>query len=88
MTSDEERLRELGRVARHEPAPKVAVAHAVMARIRARQAAPTSGFRTLAWIAAGSLALAVPVAIMALRAWQEWTDPLLRLFADPLWGTL
>jgi hypothetical protein len=86
--NEEQRLRKLARIARREEPPRVDVAGRVMARLRRREADAAPRVNPLAWVAAGSLAVAVPLAIAALYMLQHWTNPLLGLFVESGGGLL
>ena len=86
--NEEQKLRQLARVARREEPPRVDVANRVMARLRRREAEATSGVRPLAWVAVASAAVAIPLAVAGAYTWQHHTDPLLLAFFEPGGGLL
>jgi hypothetical protein len=86
--NEEQKLRQLARVARREPPPRVDVAEQVMARLRRREAQTTASLRPLAWVAVAGATIAVPLAIAAGFAWQHLSDPLLLAFAESGGGLL
>ena len=86
--NEEQRLRQLARIARREEPPHMEVASRVMARLCRREAEAAPSIRPLAWIAACSAAVAVPLAIAALQAWLHLANPLLGVFLEPGGGLL
>jgi len=86
--NEEERLLQLARLARREQPPRADVAGSVMAALRRREAEASPNVRPLAWVAVGSAAVAIPLAIAAAYAWQHWTDPLLGIFLESGGGLL
>jgi len=86
--NEEQRLRRLAQVARREQPPEVHVASRVMARLRRCEAEAAPGVRPLAWVAAGSALVAIPLAIAALYMWQHLTSPLLLALLEPGGGLL
>lgn len=86
--NEEQRLRQLARVARREAPPRVDVAGRVMARLRRREADMAPNVRPLVWVAAGSAAVAVPLAIAGVNAWLHLSSPLLSVFLEPGGGLL
>lgn len=68
--------------ARQESPPQVDVAGRVMARIGSDSSPTAPRLDALAWVAAGSFALAVPLAVYAFLGTNTWTDPLMDVLAD------
>ncbi len=86
--NEEQRLRQLARVARREQPPRVDVANQVMARLRRREAETAPGVSPLAWVAVASATVAIPLAVAGVYVWQHLTDPLLLAFLEPGGGLL
>ncbi len=72
-----ELLRKLGCAAARESVPHVDVTRGTMAEVVERQIGVE---RPFAWIAGLAAAGAVPVVILAIHVWNDWTDPLLLIF--------
>ncbi|MBM3477081.1 MAG: hypothetical protein FJX75_27755 [Armatimonadetes bacterium] len=86
--NEEQRLRQLARIARREEPPHVDVARRVMARLRRREAEAAPSVRPLAWVAAGSAAVAIPLAVAAVNIWLHLANPILGLFLEQSGGLL
>ena len=73
-------------LARSEQAPNVDVAGRVIAILSGEQTRfePVSD-RALMWLAAVSSAVAVPVVVAAVFAYQAWSDPLYELSQAVSW---
>jgi len=76
----EERLMELGGLARREPVPRVDVGDHVMRRLVALNERPS--LMPWALVASLALALAVPLAIALPIALKALNDPLVAFFVD------
>jgi hypothetical protein len=70
-------LRKLGCTATRESVPHVDVSARVMAAVMEKEHGED---RPFAWIAGLAAAGAIPVAIMAVRIWNDWSDPLIQIF--------
>jgi len=82
MMNQQEAMTRLAARARQECPPQVDVAGRVMARIGADSSPTAPRLDALAWVAAGSFALAVPLAVYAFLGTNTWTDPLMDVLAD------
>lgn len=72
--------------ARGERPARVDVAGQVLAILAAGQGQPMSiSDRPLIWLAAASLAVAVPVAVFAIVVYGLWADPLTEIFEAISW---
>lgn len=70
-------LRKLGCAAKRESVPHVDVSTRVIAEVMEKEDGPD---RPFAWIAGLATAGAVPVVIVAVQVWRDWTDPLMLIF--------
>jgi len=76
----EERLADLGSLARRDPVPRVDVVGHVLRRLAGRNKPPS--LRAWALVASIALALAIPLAIAAPMTIKALNDPLVALFVD------
>lgn len=78
-------LKKLGIAAGREDGPQPDVSRRVLAVLKERE---EDSFRPLAWVAALSSAVAIPLAIAAFYALETLTDPLLNVFYPLRWVML
>jgi len=84
----EQWLRQLVDRARMETPPRVNVADRVMARLRGGREEAATGWIPLGWVTALAVAVTIPVALLALAAWETWTDPLAAMSIEIVWRAL
>ena len=88
MKNTDEFLNKLASRARLEKAPAVDVADNVIAALEKGVEEETSSFAPLAWVAAASVAIAIPVTVFALAAWDTLTTSLISIISEIPWGIL
>jgi hypothetical protein len=84
----EDLVRQLAERARLETPPRVDVANRVMARLRGGREEAATGWIPLGWVTALAVAVTIPVALLALAAWETWTDPLAAMSIEIVWRAL
>lgn len=72
-------IRELAKLAREEPVPRVDVTADVMRAIRSEEPRVSPIFVAAAAISAAAAAV---IAVFAVQAWSVWQDPVAQLFAS------
>lgn len=83
----EEKVERLAARARSEQLPQVDVAHGVLAMLASGQAAPiTVTERLWMWLAAGSAAVAVPAAVIAVVLYNTAASPLREIVDSISWA--
>jgi len=75
-------LRKLAIASKQEEVPPVDVTRSVISEIGYGE---EDYVRPLAWVAACSFAVAIPVSILALQTLDRWTDPLINTFRLVAW---
>ena len=85
---DQRRFETLVRLARSEAPPRVDVAGRVIAILSAEQVQlDRAADKPLMWLAAFSSAVAVPAAVLAIIAYNNWVGPLFELSQAISWVT-
>ncbi len=85
---DQSRFEALVRLARSEAPPRVDVAGRVIAILSAEQVRlDRASDKPLMWLAAVSSAVAVPAAVLAIIAYNNWVGPLFELSQAISWVT-
>ena len=88
MKNTDEFLNKLASRAWLEQAPIVDVTDRVLAALQSGVEEEPSSLAPLAWVAGISVAVAIPVALFALTAWDTLTSSLISLINGIPWGIL
>lgn len=79
---EERIIQKLASMARKESPPQVDVADRVMAVLRTRGQGRRTVVDPIAWVAAASAAVAIPVVLAAFSVGGSWSDTLMAALAD------
>lgn len=79
---EERIIQKLASIAQKETPPQVDVADRVMAILRARGEGRRTLVDPIAWVAAASAAVAIPVVLAAFSVGGSWSDTLMAALAD------